>query len=189
MKIGLDFDGVIADCGNLKSKGAWELYRVLIPPEKFKKEILVGEKILTSAQYSEVQHLVYNTYEMGLLMEPVEGVLRYIPRLIDEGHTVRIITSRQNESLAIAAEWALKQGLLLDFTGVGYGRSKATAAKGVDVYIDDDLEKLEPLVGVVPNRYLFSWGYNEHIDVSGVANRIASWEEFYSTIQQLDNGR
>ncbi|MEK7660150.1 MAG: hypothetical protein AAB343_03020 [Patescibacteria group bacterium] len=48
MKIGIDFDGVVADCGRLKTLGAKELYGVDIAPEKFKKEIVVGEGILTS---------------------------------------------------------------------------------------------------------------------------------------------
>ena len=41
MKIGLDFDGVISDCGKLKSDSAKKLYGVDIPSAKFKKEIVV----------------------------------------------------------------------------------------------------------------------------------------------------
>lgn len=189
MKIGLDFDGVISDCGKLKSDGAKRLYGVNIPPAKFKKEIVVGERHLTMGQYRELQKIIYGTRKMGFLMEPVDGVLDILPRLVAAGHTVLVVTSRGAVELEIAKEWSLRQGLRLNFVGVGYGNSKAGAANGLDLYVDDDLDKLEPLVGVVPHRFLFSWGYNAHIEVGSVARRIASWEELYRTIQVLKSGQ
>lgn len=185
MKIGLDFDGVISDCGKLKSDGAKKLYGVDIPSAKFKKEIVVGEKHLTEDQYRELQKIIYGTREIGFLMEPVHGVLDFLPRLVADGHAVLVVTSRGEIELEIAKEWSLRQGLQLDFVGVGYGNSKASAANGLDIYIDDDLDKLEPLVGVVEHRFLFSWGYNAHVEVGEVAKRIASWDEFYRTISIL----
>lgn len=189
MNIGLDFDGVISDCGKLKSDGAKRLYGVNIPPAKFKKEIVVGERHLTMEQYRELQKIIYGTREIGFLMEPVDGVLRYLPRLVADGHAVLIVTSRGEVELEIAKEWSTRQGLQLDFVGVGYGNSKAGAAVGLDLYVDDDLDKLEPLVGVVPHRFLFSWGYNAHVDGGSIAKRIASWEELHQTIQALGGAR
>lgn len=185
MKIGLDFDGVVSDCGKLKSDGAKELYGVEIPPHKFKKEIVIGEGHLTSDQYRELQRIIYGTRKIGFLMELVSGVAHYIPRLVDEGHEILVVTSRSETALQIAKEWTHRQGLSLNFVGVGYGNSKEDAAQGLDVYIDDDLDKLEPLVGVVQNLFLFSWGYNEHIQEGKVAQRIVSWEEFYQVVQEL----
>ena len=189
MKIGLDFDGVISNCGKLKSDGAKKLYGVDIPPTKFKKEIVVGEGHLTAEQYRELQKIIYGTREIGFLMEPVEGVLWYLPTLIVQGHEILIITSRGEVELEIAKEWSVLRGLSLNFVGVGYGKSKAGAAHGLDFYIDDDLDKIEPLVDVVPHRFLFSWGYNAHVDVGTTASRIASWRELYRTIQVLGGGR
>ena len=189
MKIGLDFDGVISDCGKLKSDGAKKLYGVDIPPAKFKKEIVVGEKHLTMEQYRELQKIVYETREIGFLMEPVDGVLHFLPRLVADGHTVLIVTSRDEVGMEIAKEWSTRQGLSLNFVGVGYGNSKAGAANGLDVYVDDDFNKLEPLVDVVPHRFLFSWGYNAHEEVGDVAKRLTSWEELYRTIRTLGGDR
>ncbi|MEK7536103.1 MAG: hypothetical protein AAB590_03805 [Patescibacteria group bacterium] len=189
MKIGLDFDGVISNCGKLKSDGAKKLYGVDIPPAKFKKEIVVGEKHLAMDQYRELQKIIYGTREIGFLMEPVDGVLHFLPRLIADGHTVLVVTSRGEVELEIAKEWSLRQGLQLNFIGVGYGNSKATAANGLDLYIDDDLDKLEPLIGVVPHRYLFTWGYNAHMNVGKIAKRVASWAELIRIIQSLGGVR
>ena len=183
MKIGLDFDGVISDCGRLKSDSAKKLYGVDIPPARFKKEIVVGEGHLTMEQYRHLQQIIYGTREVGLLMEPVDDVPRFLPRLIADGHVVLVVTSRSEVKLEIAKEWSLRQGLQLDFIGVGYGNSKANAANGLDLFVDDDLDKLEPLIGIVPHRYLFSWGYNVHVDAGEVAKRIASWKELYRVIQ------
>ena len=189
MKIGLDFDGVISDCGKLKSDGAKKLYGVDIPSAKFKKEIVVGEKHLTMEQYHELQKIIYGTREIGFLMEPVDGVLHFLPRLVADGHIVLVVTSRGEIELGIAKEWSIQKGLQLDFIGVGHGKSKANAANGLDFYVDDDLDKLEPLVGIVPHLFLFSWGYNAHVDVGAIAKRVASWEELYRTIQLLGGVR
>lgn len=185
MRIGLDFDGVISDCGDLKCKAAKRMYGVDIPSARFKKELVVGTGILTYEQYRQLQDTIYGTREYGMLMEPVTGVIEGIGRLRGDGHDVRVITSRDGEMLQVAKEWAERKGLSLDITGVGHGASKAGAAAGLDLYVDDDFDKLEPLVGVVPHRVLFSWGYNEHVDAGDVAVRVSSWEELVGKVTSL----
>lgn len=187
MKIGLDFDGVISDCGRLKSYGAKHLYGVDISPEKFKKEMVVDKGILTLEQYRNVQKQIYGTREIGLTMLPVEGVLEFAPKLQLEGYNLKIITSRGENESKIAREWMNLRGLELPLIGIGGGISKTDACNGLDIYIDDDLDKLEPLIGIVPHRFLFSWGYNLHIEVpKSVAKRINSWKHFYEEISRLN---
>lgn len=186
MRIGLDFDGVISDCGRLKSEGAKLLYGIEIPPERFKREFVVGE-ILTSDEYTRLQNYIYDDREIGLkIMLPVDGAIEYIGKLRKEGHELLVVSSRGvGKKLDAVREWMELKGLYLNIVGVG-GGSKADACRGLDVYIDDDLDKLEPLVDVVPNRYLFSWGYNEHIEVpEGVAKRVSSWKDFYEEVERL----
>jgi hypothetical protein len=154
-----------------------------IPPENFKKEIVVGGGHMTAEEYHELQKLVYETREHGLLMQPVRGVREGLERLRAAGHLVQVITSRNEVS--IAQEWCRAQGLSLDFTAVGYGASKAPACAGLDVYIDDDMDKLEPLIDIVPHRFLFSWGYNKHMVLGTVARRVWSWDEFCTAIERL----
>ena len=84
MKIGLDFDGVISDCGRLKSDGAKRLYGLNISPEKFKTEIVVGQGLLTLEQYRNLLKQIYGTRGIGLLMQEVEGAVGYTKRLISE---------------------------------------------------------------------------------------------------------
>ena len=189
MKIGLDFDVVISDCGKLKSDVAKILHGLDIPPAKFKKEMVVGEGYLTTEQYRNLQEIIYGTREFGLLMQPVVGMFDYVSKLLALGHSLVIITSRTGKELDVAREWALDKGLSIEFVGIGYGVSKADACTGLDVYIDDDLDKLEPLVDIVPHRFLFSWGYNEYVDEGRVARRIGSWQQFFETITSIEGGR
>ncbi|MBI4523911.1 MAG: hypothetical protein HY695_08885 [Deltaproteobacteria bacterium] len=185
MKIGLDFDGVISNCAKLRSDYARQRFGVDVPGELFKRDIVLGNGWLTSDQYQEISRAIYYTKEVGLLMEPVDGVKAWVPKLIEEGHQISVITSRADAVLEIAKEWAKHQSLGLDLIGVGIGNSKAPAAAGLDVYVDDDLHKLKPLVGVVPHLFLFSWGYNRQICAAGVAVRVSSWTDLCQKIATL----
>lgn len=187
LKIGLDFDGVIADCGKLKSDAALRLYGLDIPPGKFKKEIVVGEGLLTEPQYRDLQVQIYGTRELGFLMELVSGVDVYAPKLVEEGHTLQIVTARGDKELAIAREWSDMRGLRLEMMNVPYGQTKAAIAAGCHVFVDDDLDKLAPLVGVVPHNYLFNWEYNLAVDTAGVAKRVYSWAHLYQQVQLLSS--
>ena len=102
MKIGLDFDGVISDCGKLKSDVAKMLYEVDIPSEKFKKELVFANNQLTPQQYRELQKLIYGTREYGFLMQPVAEVRNYLSQLAQDGHTTLVVTSRENTELFVA---------------------------------------------------------------------------------------
>jgi len=188
MRIALDFDGVIADCGKLKTAGAKEFFGVDILPEKFKKELVVSEGLLSLEQYREIQKKIYESRELGLVMEAVVDAVKYINRLITDGHKLEVVTSRGGVALEIAKEWSQKQNLQIDFVGVGYGNSKVGALQNAEVYVDDDLDKLESLVNIVPNLFLFSQGYNLHVNSGGIAQRVFSWEELFNAIQCIAGG-
>lgn len=183
MKIGLDFDGVISDCGRLKCEGAKKLYGIDIPPERFKTELVVGNGILTLEQYRYLQKQIYENRDMALAMLPVDGVAEFVPRLQQEGYDLMVVTSRNEAGCEIAKEWIRKQNLMLKLVGVG-GEGKAGDCRGLDVYVDDDWDKLEPLLVVVPHLYLFSWGYNQLISIDD-SLRVHSWEELYEKIRGL----
>ncbi len=192
MRIGLDFDGVISDCGTLKSVAAKTMFGVDIPPSEFKKELVVNRGLLTMPQYRELQNAVYGTWEYGKQMQPVPGVTEAISFLRAGGHALRVLTSRDGEMLRIAREWTIDRGIALDpldFQGIGHGKSKADAAVGLDIFIDDDLDKLKLLVGVVPHLFLFSWGYNDRVNEGNVARRVASWREFIERISEIAKAR
>ena len=185
MKIGLDFDGLLANNATVKSLVAKEVFGLNISPDECKKELVVGRGILTFAQYRELQELASGSRHFGLQMPVVPGAIRGIARLLKGGHELTVVTSRDGTHLAIAEEWADNAGIDLPFVGVGWQVSKADAAQGLDVFIDDDFDKLEPLVDIVSHRFLFAWPYNQHIDTGRVATRVHSWPELCSRIAAL----
>jgi len=188
MRIGLDFDGVITNCGKFKSDMGRELFGLKIPPDEFKKKILLERDIFTEETYLAFGKRIYGTWKCGQKMEPVEGALEYIPLFLTAGHEVFIVTSRDHEQLEVARRWLKIRGIKIDFYGVGYGKSKLEIAVSMkaDIIVDDDLKKLSQLVGYVKHLFLFSWGYNLCEDVGAVIQRIPpNWREFYRTIQTL----
>ncbi len=186
MKIGLDFDGVISNCGKLKADYARQTYGVEIPATQFKKDLVIENRWLSADQYDEVSRVVYFTREVGLRLEPVDGLFPWLLKLLKKGHGISVITSRMETDLEIAKEWSARQGLPVEFMGVGYRNSKAERVLGLDVYVDDDLHKLKPLVGIVRHLFLFSWGYNERFDEAGIAKRVCSWKDLYGKICALE---
>lgn len=187
MNIGLDFDGVITNVGKLKNIAAKTLFKKDIPAEIFKRELVVGSGLLNNQQYTEVQKLACGS-GLGSCMEAVEDVLTYLPRLKDDGYGIRIITSRNDaETLWVAHNWLMDHELYFPVIGVGYKMDKIKPCRGLDVYVDDDLDKLEPLVDIVENRFLFSWPYNKNTKLDEkIARRVRSWGELYDIISELN---
>lgn len=189
MNIGLDFDGVIADCGELKSYGIQKLFGIVVAPEDCKKEIVLTKGLLTADQYRTMQRMVYDTKEYGLRMKAVTGAIEGIQQLLHAGHMVHVVTSRNEAGLDIAMKWLHVHGITLPCHGVGYGKSKADACASCDVFVDDDIDKLEDLIHVVPRLFLFSWAYNEHVshehEQSAIYTRIQSWPALISIISTL----
>lgn len=184
MKIALDFDGVVTDCGALKSEGAKKLFGIDVSPEKFKKEIVVGNGFLTLSEYRLVQKSIYNDLEFGLQMKAVEGLFDGIS-MLELNHELQIITSRDEESVLIAKAWLEKHKIHIPIVGVGQGVSKVTAARGFDVFIDDDLEKLIELQGVVPHLFLFSWPYNSQEFLPDQIKRVIGWNHFVKLVESI----
>ncbi len=178
MNIGLDFDGVIFNSHPLKSMVAEKRFGIKIPPERYRREFVVGQDYMTGDAYRSVgEEAMGGTYPIP----PVQESLVYIP-LLQAKHTVRVVTSRTGDMLSYAEQLLQEHGLTLPATGVGYRLSKESACRDLDVYVDDDLEKLIPLIGVVPNLFFFSWPWNiDEQEPEGIV-RVQSWWELYNYI-------
>ena len=186
MKIGFDFDGVITNLSDLKSRGARKLFGVNIPEEVMHKHIVLRKGLLTDKQYDELQHFIAKS-DFGRTMRPVIGMQQHIRKLQKEGYDLRIVTSRDGAAVDIARDWLAKKGLEIEVIGIGRGENKVSTAikHKLDIFVDDDLYKLEPLCGVVSHRLLFSWPYNEHIQESSYVKRVHTWQQLYREISLL----
>jgi 5'(3')-deoxyribonucleotidase len=178
MKIGLDFDGVIANSHPMKSVIAKQMFGVDIPPERFFKESVV-ENGLSLEQYKLVkENLYFNDHDIL----PIKDAPAYISLLLSRGHDIKIVTSRTGDTLKKAENLLKKYNIDLPLVGVGYGLSKAVAAEGLDLFVDDDIEKLIPLNGIVKHLLLFSSLYNQHNNEGFF--RVDSWNDIYKYITE-----
>jgi len=187
MKIGFDFDGVFAIVTKLKYELASLYFGKHINFAKYKTEEILAHGWLSVVEQKELQGLVYRDPVYGLAIEAVEGCFDYLRMILSRGHGIKIISSRHEVSLEIATTWLKKHGWDIPIVGVPNNGPKTEAVRGLDVYIDDSADKLRPLIGVVPYLYLFHWEYNASDDISSLAQRIYSWNDFYEKIKILED--
>lgn len=186
MNIGLDFDGVFADTTELKHTQAKRMFGLEgIPSNRFKESYVVEDGRMTREQYRELMGQVCANPEVGLDMEPIGEVGEVVPELRSKGHRLVVITSRSPEEVAVAKQWCERRGFDLEYISVGYGKDKKEACEGIEIYMDDDVHKLEPLVGLVPHLFLFHQGHNADHDLPHGVQRVHSWKEFLDAVNTL----
>jgi uncharacterized HAD superfamily protein len=189
LRIGLDFDGVFSNCAKLKDDVAHDIY------SRSYDELDGVERVtVRNAAYGDRDY-VFADRETDVAMEPMDDVFKYVAQLHEDGHDIQVITSRDGDMLEIAQDWYSQQREQtesdvpeLAFTGVGYDSEKLDACRdhGVDVFVDDDLYKLEPVVEHVPHRYHFV-GPNAAESDPAVAEPVDTWEDLYQEIDGISN--
>lgn len=197
LKILFDFDNTTVKSSLLKAFWTKKLFGKDIPPEIFRKRMVVNAwNLLTKEEYCLLRKVVYKDITTAYRLQPVDGSIEAITALLEEGHFMACVTSQQGFGLEIAKEYFSYRKLPIACYGVGYGKSKAKRAlklKG-DVFFDDDPHKLLQLQGVVPYLFLHDWAFNRAIKVDpDIIERAGSkdtcaWERFYERIHQLEKG-
>src|SRR3989344_7499701 len=142
MKIGIEFDGVIANTPKLKSELAKKFYHRSIPAGMFNRELVVGSKLLSPEQYENIENNVSHLKDAGLTIEEVENSINSIRKLLESGAEIKIFTDRGENGVEIIKEWLNSRGLNLE---VETGRD----TEKLDIYISDNLERLKSLIGSV----------------------------------------
>lgn len=187
LKIGLDFDGVIANCALLKSIAGQRIFGIEIPPDRFTKAIVIGQGHLSVDQYAELQIAVYHTEGYAKLLEPIPNAIETIRQLLAQNYSIQVITSRGDKAVIFARAWLVSKGLSIDVVSIGNSENKLPAATsaGIDVFVDDDHEKLLPLIGAVSKLYWFTQNDQGGVGVHGSIRQIGSWDMLYKEIQRL----
>jgi len=185
MKIGLDFDGVIANTYQLKKKLAKEWHGLDIEEEEFKENTVVGQGLMTHEQYRKLMNTICGNPEFGLYMDEIKDALDIISKWHSRGNELKIITSREYDEERVAQEWCRLKGLDIKIISVGYGKCKSDACRGLDVYVDDDLSKLKPLREIVKNLFLFSQAHNLKYETEEGIIRTGSFAELEKAIELI----
>lgn len=180
-KFGIDFDGVISDSRAVKQQIVQEKFGVKIPLDLTGYEAVMKNGFITNDQYQELAVLMYES-EIVMETEPVIGAVETI-EVLRQSFDITIVTSRTQTGVDLAKRWCEINGLK-GIEVVGTNRQEKTQAlEGFEYFIDDSLKKLIPLIGLVPNLYLFSWPYNADEEVPAGIERVWSWKELGNKLE------
>jgi len=185
MKIGVDFDGVIADSVKLKQRLFRQELGLQLRPEECCWE-KAREKGVTREQYRQVvEGMIYGT-ELCLEIEPVPGSIDVIRKLKEEGNEIYIVTSRQDNQAEYAARWMDDE-----IHRVGYEKiintcdkpkGEVCIAEGIGVLVEDSPGKLQDVAGLGIRAILLEKAYNRGLSIPEGAERAADWNEIYEML-------
>src|SRR5215471_10607992 len=182
MRIGLDFNGVIADSSVTKIRLAKQFLGINLSYAQTAKRSLNGA--LSEEDYDHLQKLVYWTSE--LLTTPARsGAVPAIAAQLTAGHEVYCITHLAPEGVQFGKQWLaerdLPRGMLIS---VGRGGDKRWVLNaGFDVYVDDRVTTLA--ASTVRHKILLSTPYNRADPLSHGIVRVADMEELTSYLRVL----
>jgi uncharacterized HAD superfamily protein len=135
MRIGLDFDGTIADSASAKIRYAGERWGVDLTPAQTMRPGAVP--LLGRERYDAMVADVFGS-ELSLEMEPMPGALEALSRLGAE-HELYVVTARLDHEVGLAARWLSRHGIevrAIRHTSRG-PKDDACRTLGVAVHLDD----------------------------------------------------
>lgn len=116
-------------------------------------------------------------------VEPYVGAVEYVKKLIDEGHTVYIVTVSPYQAIRHKTE----KVLLKYFPYLSWNNVIITSNKQMikgDVLIDDGVHNL---IGGDYIKILMTAPYNKTFDAEGNGMiRVTNWEEIYKAISKIE---
>lgn len=182
LRIGLDFDGTIADITWAKLRYAREAFGVDLPAEATWGA--QGRDLLGDARYME---LVVEAHggELSLAMPPMPGAVEAIQRLGQE-HELYIVTARLDDEAELAKAWLADHQLEVDGFVHTARASKAgpSVELGLDVLLDDSPLVLGEL-GDDTLPALIDTPYNRHVPRAPRIRVVQHWPEFEALVAEL----
>lgn len=187
MRIGIDIDNVISNFNE----------KLLDEYLKHDKE-LRNSGIINSNAYirkmfdwtdEEEKIFYYNNIErIAKDLDVVQGAKEYIDKLKQDGHTIYIITGRDNgeysDSYNMTKEWLKKFDIFyneLIFTNAYNKQSKADICvkKNIDIMIDDSISMCKNCIAQGIKTYIMDTQYNRKNNIP----RVHDWKEIYEVIK------
>ncbi|MSQ31490.1 MAG: hypothetical protein EXR64_05665 [Dehalococcoidia bacterium] len=184
MRIGIDFDGVLAH--TMPAMVAYAAEHIGIALSEAECMRPGGPIRLGEAGYVA---LVRDTHETpyALTFASTEVTFEALQRL-SEAHEVFVVTNRAGAALARAEEWLTARSMramLSDLVSASTGAGKADAARrlGLDVLLDDWPENLVGL-DAATQPVLWSASYNLDASLPAGVRRVHGWAAFAEAIER-----
>ena len=196
MRIGIDFDGVIADTTIAKQWFCKDKFGVDIPTT-----LISGggaKTLLTPEQYAELKSFDFG--DGTLLAQVVPGAKTVMSRLVANGHTLIIVTGRDKRGATYAKQFLNQHTIpyhhliftqemhtVDEFAAMGktkYTKHDIVSRLQFNVLIDDQYSNLEESTGSGCQLILFDqpWNHTTRITHSDIF-RVKDWQEAYVQIR------
>ena len=161
LTIALDFDGVIANAGELKRMLASELIgkRVTLY-EASGERVRAGKSILTEREWDIIKEKTYFDRKAIERLKPVPHSIPTIQRWLRAGHIVKVVTARTSDMRDDAIRWLRKHDVDIPVVGAGPRMTKVPHLSGCDIFVDDDADRALEAQAVC-RAYFFKWPYND----------------------------
>lgn len=174
VRIGLDFDGVIADTIPSMVAYAREHMQLDLLPEEC---VTPGGPLRLGVDaYREFVRATHAT-PFALAFRPTNGTLDSLPRLGRE-HDLVIVTARESAALDNAKRWLDDLGLARCIAAVhssfGPTKSKLVGTLDLDCFVDDIPSTFEAWPGGV-SSLLWDASYNRSVSPPASVERIHGW--------------
>lgn len=182
LRIGVDFDDVIANSIQLKKEIAKELFDYDLNPEH-STSWTFHKSSLSPEQYGQIKKKAY-LERMPHLQEKADAK-EVLTKLFNEGHEIYIITNRSDETSAQAQTWLLNHGFHFNkFINVNEKKKAPVCRRyAIDILIDDNYSEFRYLNSEQTRFFLFSSAANEDIETEPHLKRIGSWRELYDQLK------
>lgn len=184
LRIGVDFDGVVAKTGELQQYVAKELFGKQIPPT-CRSRNAVYEGGLTLEEYKIVSDEACGNSKYLSHLKEQPNAQKTLMNLIKRGFSLEIITAREGKELDFAQRWLKQNEIYVPLKTTLKGENKLFACNGLDVYVEDMPYQIDILRKVVPKILLFNTYDNqesnliesERKQVNGI-EKISNWSQF-----------
>jgi 5'(3')-deoxyribonucleotidase len=181
MRIGLDFDGTIADITWAKIRYARDAFGVELLPEQTARA--TGIPVLGAERYEQLVDAVHGS-DLSLQMPPMPGALEAIERLAST-HELYIVTARTDPEAELARAWIEECGMYVDGFVHTVRGSKAAACLdlNVAVHLDDNPGVLADLGETLPA--LIDAPYNRAQPRDSRVQVVEHWHAFEALVESL----
>lgn len=182
MRIGLDFDGTIADTTGAKIRYAREVFGLEL--NALETWRAVGEPRLGAERFREM--VVAAHHEHTEFTEPMPGVLEVIERLAVD-HQLFIVTARTDAEVEWARRWVTARALPVQAVEHTNRASKLEASRrlGLDVLLDDSPPVLLDIAEAGIGAALIETEYNRALPRHLAIELVQHWPHFEELCRRL----
>lgn len=185
MRVGIDIDNVISNFDDVLFE------EFLHHDEEIRNTGVVNEQLyMTKGMFDWSKDEIKNFYHANIEriaknLKVKDRAKEYIDKLQKDGHTILIISARDNgdyvDPLKLTLEWLKEQEISYDeliLTQSPIQKVKVCQEKRIDIMIDDSITVCSNVehVGTIP--LLMSTPYNQNADIQ----RVSSWKEIYDFV-------